>query len=196
MLSVVIAAHHDGRRLVATLAALVPGAIAGLVRDVVVVDRGSPEIAEITDAAGCQLMALDASRGAQLKAAAVAARAPWLLFLAPGSVPAGGWIAEVREFIETCELSGRADKIAAVFRGTALPGAMRPAVVEALRLLASSFGARPRPEQGLLIAKHLYEKVGGHRDDAEAEHALLRKLGRRRIVTLRSTAVMTGNVTR
>jgi hypothetical protein len=190
MLSVVIAAPHDGRRLVATLAALVPGAIAGLVRDVIVTDRGSPDIAEIADAAGCQLIVSDAPRGAQLKEAAAAARGPWLLFLASGSVPAGGWIAEVREFIEASELSARADKIAAVFRRTAPYGAMRPAVIEALRMLAGSIGARPRPEQGLLIAKHHYERIGGHRDDADAERALLRRLGRRRIVTLRSAATI------
>jgi len=125
MLSVVIAAHDSGHRLVATLAALVPGAIAGLVREVIVTDGGSTDIAEIADAAGCRLLVSGAPVGARLKAAAEAARATWLLFLRPGCVPDAGWIPEVRTFVETSELSGRAEKTAAVFRLVPPPGATR-----------------------------------------------------------------------
>jgi hypothetical protein len=51
----------------------------------------------------------------------------------------------------------------------------------------------PRPQQGLLIAKTLYERLGQHRgEDAEPERKFLRRLGRRRIVLLRSRSVMAG----
>ena len=50
-------------------------------------------------------------------------------------------------------------------------------------------GAPPRPEQGLLIAKHLYDTVGGHSERAgDPEHDLLRRIGRRRIVKLATQA--------
>lgn len=188
MLSVVIAARDDGRRLVATLSALVPGAVAGLVREVVVADSGSSEVAEIADIAGCRVTVFDAPTGARLKAAAAAARGPWLLFLTPGCVPDGNWIGEIRGFIETSELAGRADKIAAVFRRAPMPGTASPALMEAMWLALGALGAQPHPEQGLLITKGLYDRLGGHGATEEAESEMLRRLGRRRIATLRSAA--------
>jgi hypothetical protein len=189
MLSVVIAAQDNGRRLVATLAALVPGAIAGVVREVVVADSGSSDIAEIADIAGCRVLTSDGPLGDRLKAASAVARSSWLLFLKPGWIPDPSWIGETRSFIETNELAGRADRIAAVFRRAPTPGTPRAALAEALALLTASFGTRPRPEQGLLITKRLYERLDGHRGNYDdPEIALLRRLGRRRIVTLRSAA--------
>ena len=42
--------------------------------------------------------------------------------------------------------------------------------MEALGLIAATLGAPPRPQQGLLIAKTLYEQLGGHRgEDADPE---------------------------
>jgi len=62
-------------------------------------------------------------------------------------------------------------------------------MAEALALLRLALRGRPHPAQGLLIAKTLYDSVGGHHDRADAESDLLRRLGRRRIATLRSTAM-------
>jgi hypothetical protein len=46
----------------------------------------------------------------------------------------------------------------------------------------------------LLISKTLYERIGGHRgEDADPEDKLLRRLGRRRIVMLRSRIMMAGD---
>jgi hypothetical protein len=42
------------------------------------------------------------------------------------------------------------------------------------------------PRQGLIIAKAFYLELGGHPDTASPEAAFLRRLGRRRIVTLRT----------
>ena len=82
VLSVVIATHDSERPLLPTLAALVPGAAAGAVREVIVADAGSRDAtAEIADVAGCRLLVSDRPRGARLKAAAATARSGWLLFL-------------------------------------------------------------------------------------------------------------------
>jgi glycosyltransferase involved in cell wall biosynthesis len=191
MLSVVIAAHDDGRKLVATLATLVPGAIAGLIREVIVADRGSREVVEIAEAAGCRHIESRAPTGTQIRSAAAAARGPWLLFLKPGCVLEPSWIGETRGFIDSNDIAGRSDKIAAVFRRAPAAGAARPAVMEALWLLTSALGARPRPEQGLLISKRFYERLGGHGKAEDAESDMLRRLGRRHIVMLRSTATAT-----
>ena len=70
MLSVLIATHDSERALVPTLAALVSGAVAGVVREVIIADAGSADAtAEIADGAGCRVLILREPRGARLKAA-------------------------------------------------------------------------------------------------------------------------------
>jgi len=186
MLSVVIATQDSERALVPTLAALVAGAVAGLIREVIVTDPGAGDgSAQIADGAGCRVMISPESRGARLAAAAGAARAPWLLFLRPGAVPDATWIDETSRFIEEAARANRADDRAAVFRRPA--SAFRPTVVEALALLHEALLARPGPDQGLLIAKSFYDRLGGHRPDlAEPESDLIRRLGRRRTMLLRA----------
>lgn len=189
MLSVVIAAHDSERVLLPTLAALVAGVPSGLVREVIIADANSRDAtAAIADGAGCRVLSSKGTRGARLKAAAAAARAPWLLFFVPGTVPDANWVDETRRFIEQTELSGRSETHAAVFR----PGSttFRPALAEALALLWTAVGARPSAGQGLLIARTLYDALGGHRDVPEPERDLARRLGRRRVVLLRCQATV------
>jgi len=188
MLSVVIATQDSERMLVPTLAPLVAGAVSGLVREVIVADgNSSDETARIADGAGCRVLVSSERRGARLKAAAAAARAPWLMFLRPGIVPDATWVDECRRFIEQTELHGSAGTCAAMFRSAA-PG-YRPTLVEALALLRAALGARPGAGQGLVIAKTLYDTLGGHRDIDDPERDLARRIGRRRLVLLRCGAL-------
>src|SRR6202040_3692343 len=195
MLSVVIATENAERILVPTLAALVPGATAGIVREVIVADAGSSApTTMIADAAGCRIDVMPAPLGHRLRQAAANARAAWLLFLRPGAVPDWTWIEETRRFIEQAELGGRADARAAAFRRTGEADTLGSAIVEGLGLIAAALGSQPRPQQGLLISKTLYERSGGHRgEDADPEGKFLRRLGRRRIVMLRSRTMMAGS---
>ena len=57
-----------------------------------------------------------------------------------------------------------------------------------IALLRVALGGGARPEQGLLIARRFYDAIGGHPDSADAEAAVLRKLGRRRIAMLTAGA--------
>jgi hypothetical protein len=114
------------------------------------------------------------------------ARAAWLMFLHPGVVLDSTWIDDAAGFIHDAANGSRA----AVFRPT--PNTMQPVLLEILSLLRGALRARPHPEQGLLIAKSLYDSLGGHRDGADAERDLLRRLGRGRIATLRSGATAAG----
>jgi hypothetical protein len=190
MLSVVITTHESERALVRTLAVLVAGAAAGAVREVIVTDAGSSAAtAEVADIAGCQVLVSRAPLGARLKDAAAGARASWFMFLRAGTVLDATWIDETARFIEDDERRDLSHSRAAVFRPVPGASVARPVLVEALSLLRAALGGRPRPDQGLLIAKHLYDRFGGHRDHADPESDLLRRLGRRRIVMLRSGAV-------
>jgi glycosyltransferase involved in cell wall biosynthesis len=187
MLSVVIATQENERALVPTLAPLVAGAATGLVREVIVADAGSRDAtAAIADAAGCRLLTSTQPRGTRLKGAAEAARASWLLFLRPGAVLETTWADESRQFIEEAELGECARSYAAVFRAVAF----RPTLLEALALLAYALGVRPHASQALVIAKPFYDALGGHRDVEDPEHDLMRRLGRRRLVLLRTCAMI------
>jgi hypothetical protein len=188
MLTVIIPTHESERALVRTLAVLVPGAAAGAVREVIVADAGSRDAtAEVADFAGCQVLVSDAPLGARLKTAAASARAAWLLFLRPGTRLDATWIDDTMGFIAGAER--RASARAAVFRPVSDAAAGHPLLFEALFLLRAALGARAQPQQGLLIAKHLYDAIGGHREHAQPEADLLRRLGRRRLVILRSGAL-------
>ncbi|HVZ53637.1 MAG TPA: glycosyltransferase [Pseudolabrys sp.] len=188
MLSAIIAAHESERTLVPTLSALVPGATAGLIGEVVVADAGSTDAtAEVADIAGCRYMSSTEPLGVRLKAAALSTRTPWLLFLRAGCVPEPGWVPAVDRFMAGADrLEGAAR--AAVFRPAAAADLLRPTWSEVLALLRAAFGGRARPEQGLLIARRFYESLGGHPEGPEPEAALLRKIGRRRLVMLPAAA--------
>jgi len=68
MLSVVIATHESERALLPTLSALVAGAAAGLVREVIVADAGSRDATvAIADGRGLPCIGVDASTRGALK---------------------------------------------------------------------------------------------------------------------------------
>jgi glycosyltransferase involved in cell wall biosynthesis len=61
MLSIIIATMNSERALVPTLAALVPGAMDGLVSEVIIADGGSRDgTATVADVAGCNFLSADA----------------------------------------------------------------------------------------------------------------------------------------
>lgn len=188
MLSAIIDTHESDRALVRTLAALVPGATAGLVAEVVVADAGSSDdTEEIADIAGCRFMRSKEPQGVRLKAAAETTRANWLLFLRAGCVPEPGWIAAAERFMQMND-PGKGTGRAAVFRPASAADPMRPGFAELFNVLRIACGGRPSPEQGLLINKRMYLDVGGHPLGAAADAALLRKLGRRRLAMLPAVA--------
>lgn len=187
MLSVIIATRDSERALVPTLAALVSGATAGLISEVLVADAGSrDETAAVADVAGCNLLVVEGPLGRRLKTAAATARAPWLLFLRPGTVLDTPWTGETRAFLEQSVVDSRA----AIFRRAA---PAQSALRDALSFLAAALGKKPRPEQGLIISKQFYQQLGGHSERAaDPEADLLRRLGRRRITTLSTSAFRAG----
>jgi glycosyltransferase involved in cell wall biosynthesis len=189
MLSVIIPTLNSERTLVPTLSALIPGAMSGLVREVTVVDGGSTDLTrEIADGAGCTVMSSAGPPGCGLHAAAASARSPWLMFLRAGTVLEPSWLDEVTRFISDAELSGTC-RTAAVFRKSVSAQARQPVVREALGLLKFGLLRRVDPDQGLLIGVALYKEIGGHRETAaDPEADLLARLGRRRILMLRTGA--------
>ncbi|MCF8477521.1 MAG: glycosyltransferase, partial [Pseudolabrys sp.] len=65
---------------------------------------------------------------------------------------------------------------------------LRPGLSEVLALIRVAVGGGARPDQGLLIARPFYDALGGHPGDADAEAAMLRRIGRRRLAMLAASA--------
>lgn len=183
MLSVIIPTEGVEQPAVATLAALVPGAAAGVVREVLLVDSSDNGVIEhVADVAGCRFLPCAGSRAAALAAGARQARSPWLMFLHAGAVLEAGWIDETAQFIQGVSVSGRPR--AAVFRYARSPYA-EPSWRDGLKFIARIIG--PCDDQGLLIARDHYHRLGGYAPDARRSEArLLRQLGRSSRTQLRS----------
>ena len=184
MLSVVIATEGVGQTAVATLAALVPGAAAGVVREVLLVDRaGTGVIERVADVAGCRFLRFEGTHAAALAAGARQARSPWLMFLHAGAVLDQGWIDEAVQFIQRVSTSDKPR--AGIFRYARSPYA-DPSLRDGFKFVARMI-AGPSAEQGLLIAKDHYERLGGYAPDVRRSEAkLLRRLGRSSRTLLRS----------
>jgi hypothetical protein len=188
MLSVIIPTEGSEHPVVATLAPLVPGAAAGVVREVLLIDRGNNGVIErVADVAGCRFLPFDGSRAAALAAGARQARSPWLMFLHAGAVLDHGWIDETVQFIQRVADSDRPR--AGVFRYARSPYSdrtFRDGLRSIGRLIAGPFS-----DQGLLIARDHYERLGGHAPNARhPETRLLRQLGRSSLTLLHSRIVM------
>ena len=184
MLSVVIATEGVEQTAVATLAALVPGAAAGVVREVLLVDRaGTGVIERVADVAGCRFLRFTGTHAAALAAGARQARSPWLMFLHAGAVLDQGWIDETVQFIQRVSISDKPR--AGIFRYARSPYA-DSSLRDGFKFIARMING-PSAEQGLLIAKDHYERLGGYVPDARrAEARLLRRLGRSSRTLLRS----------
>lgn len=191
MISVIIPTQNAERQLVPTLAALVPGVTAGLMRDLILADGGSTDdTAAIADAAGCAFLMGVSDVGMRLKQAVGQARAPWLLFLHADSLLEEGWVREVSAFIETAERRGMADKVAATFRLSVDGYGLAPRLGEAMAAARLAMLGRPRPGQGLLISRRHYERLGAHGTGPAAEKRLIARIGLRHLHVLRAKAVL------
>jgi hypothetical protein len=103
MLTVIIECRDQEPELAQTLAALVSGAIEGLVCDVVVLDHGSRDgTSRVADAAGCRFYS-EWDIGDILRSA----RGEWLLLVEPGARPQAGWIDEIGEYMALNKVPAR-----------------------------------------------------------------------------------------
>jgi hypothetical protein len=184
MISVVIPTEGVEAPVVATLAALVPGAAAGVIREVTLVERSRGEaMSRIADVAGCRFITCEGSRSAALAAGVKRARSEWLMFLHPGAVLDAGWIDETAQFIQTVSLSGH--QRAGIFRYARSPYAPN-SFADRIRQISRAVGA-PSADQGLLIARAHYDRLGGYAPDAQhAETRLIAKIGRNGRTMLRT----------
>lgn len=183
----VIICWNAGAELARLLDDLAGGSDSGLDLDVLVVDGGSGDgSVDMARGRGVKVIRTEKCRGTQLRAGGRAATGDWLMFLHADTRLDAGWAAAVRRFAADPDNRERA----AVF-GFALddecPAARR---LEWLAAVRGSLLALPYGDQGLVIARRFYEGLGGFKAMPLMEDVdMVRRIGRRRLVTLGAKAV-------
>jgi len=188
MISVIVPTSNAERLLPRCFDSLITAAVRGVVREVIVSDAGSTDSTLlIADGAGAHVIHSRKNRGARMADAAATAKSDWLLFLHPETALETGWEVEAESFISQAEMERPR---AAVFRFALEDFGGEARRAEAKANLRTALFALPYGDQGLLIPKRLYQKLGGYRALADMEDAdLVRRIGRRRLVSLRSRAI-------
>lgn len=190
MISAIIPTLNAEASLARTFSALIPAAVEGLVREVIVADGGSTDATlKIVEDAGAAAVVSEAGRGQQLRAGIARARFPWLLILHADTVLEPGWEQPASDFMERVT-EGSRPPAAAVFRFALDDTGFAPRALETLVGLRTSLFGLPYGDQGLLIPRHLYDEVGGYRPLSIMEDVdLVRRVGRKRLVNLQARAV-------
>ncbi len=187
MISVVIPAMNAQSSLPRCFDSLIAATVRGLVKEVIVADGGScDDTLTIADAAGAHVVSAGRERAAQLAAGAEAARGDWLLFLHPETALEGGWENEAESFMSRATLER---PLAATFRFAVdefEPKARRREAWAAWRWRLSGLA---HGNQGLLIPRRLYQKLGGYRMVAMEDADLVRRIGRAKLMMLRARAI-------
>jgi glycosyltransferase involved in cell wall biosynthesis len=100
MISVIVPTFNDAPRLAACLAPLVPAAMEGLVRELIVVDSGSTDqTLEIADDAGALILTGQGDAAARWDQGIAKAKGPWLLLLEPAVRLEFGWEAAAKKHL-------------------------------------------------------------------------------------------------
>lgn len=197
MISVIIPTLNSQETLTGTFTSLISPTVSGLVREVIVSDGGSvDETTAIAEAAGASVISGAKGRGGQLMRGAALAKGDWLLFLHSDTALEPGWDTEVGNIIEGAAAGGPmrgippGGKFAAAFAFRLADLSWQARLLERIVALRCGVLRLPYGDQGLLISRAFYEELGGYGDLALMEDVdLVRRIGRRRMVMLRSAAV-------
>ena len=183
---VVIPTLNAARSILRTLAVLQDGHRSSQA-SVIVCDGGSSDdTVAICRAAGAIVVGAEGGRGRQLATGAAAGAAPWLLFLHADTVLAAGWCDAVDAFTRAAGNGTKAGYFRLCFDSRA-DAARRLERLVAWR--CRSFGL-PYGDQGLLISRALYDRLGGFRALPLMEDVdLARRIGRRNLIALDADAV-------
>ncbi|HEY6632094.1 MAG TPA: glycosyltransferase [Rhizobiaceae bacterium] len=148
MLTVLIETKDDEEGLTRTLASLIGGAVEGVVRDVVVCDRGSTDQTHrVAEHAGCNYIA-DGGVAAGIRQA----KGEWLLMLEPGARLVEGWIEPLVAHTARLSMPARFSRT----RGSRAP------------FLARAFSRPTALAEGLVITKRQAAALSRNAQSAEA----------------------------
>lgn len=183
-LQIVIPALDAGATLARTLASLTPGAVAWPCRIVVCDGGSSDDTARIARDRGAEVVAAPRGRGVQL-AAGARGESVWLLFLHADTALSPDWTSACADFMA----SSAAGAVAGYFRLRFDSPARHARWIERAVAWRSRTLGLPYGDQGLLIKRSFYDRIGGYRPLPLMEDVdLARRIGRRRLVALDADA--------
>ena len=184
-LDIVIPTLNAGHTLGRTLAAL--PAPSGMPTSTTVCDGGSgDDTVAIARDAGARIVTAPPGRGEQLSVGAAAGDAPWLLFLHADTRLDPSANAIIARFVS----SRASDDKAGYFRLRFDTADSRARRIERLAAWRCRTFGLPYGDQGLLIARPHYERLGGFRSLPLMEDVdLVRRIGRRNLVALDADAL-------
>lgn len=190
MITVIIPTLNSQATLAATLECLIPAAVQGLVREVLIADGGSKDATlKIADGFGATTICAGIARTDQLNAGAAQARFPWLLFVNPDCVLDAGWEREADQLLARIDAQ-LCDPTAAVFRFALDDYGLAPRTTEFLARWSATLFGFGHSQQGLLIPRALYTEAGGFKSLPLLESVdLTRRVGRKHLMTFRSAVV-------
>jgi rSAM/selenodomain-associated transferase 2 len=153
----------------------------------IVADGGSrDDTVAVARANGARVVETVPGRGGQLRTGADAAQTVWMLFLHADTVLEAGW----RGPAETFMSRAGAHEEAAVFRFALDDPAPAARRLERMVAWRNRVLALPYGDQGLLIHRSLYDRLGGFRPLTIMEDVdIIRRIGRRRITVLAPHAI-------
>ena len=184
LLSAVIPTLNEADNIAACLGALTEGA-----GELIIADGGSSDnTASIASHFNVRWIETDRSRGTQLATGGNAASGEWLMFIHADTVLEVGWQNAVTEFInEVGE-----DEIAGVFSYRNDLNSVGGKLLECCVAWRTALGF-PYGDQGLLIGRQYYNRLGGFRDLPIMEDVeLIRRIGRRRLRVIPAKATTSG----
>jgi len=155
MLSIIIPTLNDGHRLAATLQRL---SAYEDPREIIISDGGSTDQTfALTAKAGGKFYMAPTGRGQQLAMGADVSVGDWMLFLHADTKLGPGWVTAVNRFMENPDNRFRAGYFMFALDDPA-PRARRLEQMVAWRCRTFSL---PYGDQGLLISRAMYERLGG-----------------------------------
>ncbi len=178
-ISVIIPTLNSANTIGPCLAAVAAGLQSGMIAEVIIADGGSDDdIAEIAELSGAQLILALPGRGSQLANAAKSAKADWLIFLHSDTVLARNWP-------QTCaaHMASHPDK-AAYFKLKFDTNSFAARIVAGWANWRARIFDLPYGDQGLLISKQLYDRIGGYANIPLMEDVRIAKALKRKLVAL------------